>query len=266
VERGGVGAPVRDESAHLRRNCRAKKKLEGTLETIPLSEQTTHDSMSLLGMITNSGPIVLAVLIILIVLSVWTWTIMIAKALQFKQARERSKEFSTLFWETRNLSRLDDSARRLEGSPLVNVFHAGYRELNHLFQESEDSRRRVASGELGSVERALKRAEFEEAQRLEKGITFLASVASAAPFIGLFGTVIGIMNSFHGLSSAKGTTIQAVAPGISEALLATAVGLAAAIPSAVAYNYFAVIVRQMRQAMSSFCEEFLSVARQSASR
>jgi len=111
------------------------------------------------------------------------------------------------------------------------------------------------------VERALRRAELEESHRLEKGVTFLASVASAAPFIGLFGTVWGIMNAFHGLSSAKGTTIQAVAPGISEALVATAVGLAAAIPAAVAYNYFSASIKKFRQNMDSFAEEFLNIAR-----
>jgi biopolymer transport protein TolQ len=92
-------------------------------------------------------------------------------------------------------------------------------------------------------------------------VTFLASVASAAPFIGLFGTVWGIMNAFHGLSQAKSTTIQAVAPGISEALVATAVGLAAAIPAAVAFNYFTASIKKFRQLMDSFSEEFLNIAR-----
>ena len=107
----------------------------------------------------------------------------------------------------------------------------------------------------------MRRAESGEAIKLESGLTFLATVASAAPFIGLFGTVWGIMNAFHGLSTAKSTSIQAVAPGISEALVATAIGLAAAIPAAVAYNYCSVAVRQFRDHMSRFTLEFLNLAR-----
>jgi biopolymer transport protein TolQ len=120
--------------------------------------------------------------------------------------------------------------------------------------------------DLSSVSAALRRAEIAEAARLEKGITFLATVASAAPFIGLFGTVWGIMTAFHGLSQAKSSTIQAVAPGISEALVATAVGLAAAIPAAVAYNYFAVAIKQFRSGMNAFSSDFLLLARRSMQR
>jgi biopolymer transport protein TolQ len=137
------------------------------------------------------------------------------------------------------------------------VFSSGYRELLHTVQESKQSAS-VAAGdatrELGTVERALRRAELEETHRLERGVTFLASVASAAPFIGLFGTVWGIMNAFHGLSQAKSSTIQAVAPGISEALVA------AAIPAAVAFNYFTATIKKFRQLMDGFSEEFLNIA------
>jgi len=148
----------------------------------------------------------------------------------------------------------------------VSVFASGYRELSHVIQDREGQAYgsehdcRVDS-ELESVARALQRAEFEEGVRLERGITFLATVASAAPFIGLFGTVWGIMDAFRGLSSAQTTSIQAVAPGISEALVATAIGLAAAIPAAVAYNYFAVSVRNFKSAMRRFTGEFLTVAK-----
>jgi biopolymer transport protein TolQ len=212
-------------------------------------------------MATGSGPVVLGVLILLIILSVWSWAITIAKCLQFRKAKADSDEFGVIFWETRNLARIDDSSRRLEASPLVRVFHSGYRELSHIMQEAGGGEEREINTDLDSVERALKRAEYEESLKLERGVTFLASVASAAPFIGLFGTVWGIMNAFMGLSTAKSTTIQAVAPGISEALVATAIGLAAAIPAAVAYNYFAVANRNFRGAMNKFSSEFLNLAR-----
>ena len=213
------------------------------------------------AMVSSSGPVVLGVLILLIGLSIWSWTITIAKFLQIRRARSDSEEFSSIFWETRNFARVDDSSARLSGSPLARLFQSGYRELSHLAQEHKERKVRSTVADLDTVERAIRRAELVEVQKLEGGITFLATVASAAPFIGLFGTVWGIMTAFHGLSSAKNSTIQAVAPGISEALVATAIGLAAAIPAAVAYNYFAVDVRRFRESMDKFTDEFLSVAR-----
>ncbi len=215
------------------------------------------------SMVLGAGTVVQIVLIILVALSVWSWTLTIAKALQFRRARAESSEFNSIFWDSRNLARIDDSSRRLEASPLTQVFRSGFRELNHGVEErAEKSKNDPQSNTtLEGVERALRRAEYEQALRLEQGITFLATVASAAPFIGLFGTVWGIMNAFHGLSSAKSTTLQAVAPGISEALVATAVGLAAAIPAAIAYNYFVVDVRRFKESMDKFSTDFLSIAK-----
>lgn len=224
-------------------------------------EEVTVVNEGILSMVTGSGPVVQGVLIMLVVLSIWSWAITIAKTLQFRKAKAHTAEFSDLFWETRNLKRIDDSSRRLKTSPLVQVFASGYRELSHILTESDKGATPDPERELDTVERALRRAEFEESVKLEKGLTFLASVASSAPFIGLFGTVWGIMNAFNGLSSAKSTTIQAVAPGISEALVSTAIGLAAAIPAAVAYNYFAVAIRNFRAAIGKFNYEFINVAR-----
>ncbi len=219
---------------------------------------TSMAAPGILSMVLGSSPVVQIVLLILILLSVWSWTITIAKYLQFRRARRDSRQFSSIFWETRNFTRIDDSSRRLSSSPLAQVFASGYRELSQAAKSSSAS---PQDGGLSSVERALKRAELDESTKLERGITFLATVASAAPFIGLFGTVWGIMNAFHGLSTAKSTTLQAVAPGISEALVATAIGLAAAIPAAVAYNYFAVAVRQFRESMGTFSADFITIAR-----
>ena len=222
---------------------------------------SAFESSGILSMVLASGPVVQGVLILLIALSIWSWTITIAKYFQFRKAKDDSTEFSTLFWETRSFARIDDSAERLRSSPLARVFRSGYRELNHVIDENRNvGESEIKEEDLGTIERALRRAEFEESVRLERGVTFLASVASAAPFIGLFGTVWGIMNAFQGLSTAQSTTIQAVAPGISEALVATAIGLAAAIPAAVAYNYFAVAIRHFRESMEKFSSEFLDVS------
>lgn len=227
-----------------------------------LEQAAAPESHSLLAMVTGSGPVVQGVLYALIILSIWSWAITIQKALQFKKAKEASDAFTNVFWETKNFARIDDSSRRLDASPLARIFASGYRELMHIAQDMEKTGRRTEL-DLESVERALKRAGIDESARLERGVTFLATTASAAPFIGLFGTVWGIMNAFHGLGTAKSTSLQAVAPGISEALVATAIGLAAAIPAAIAYNYFTVAIRRFRQAMEGFCSEFLNVAKKS---
>lgn len=213
---------------------------------------------SIWSMVFGSGPIVQAVLIILISLSFLSWAIAIAKTLAFRRAREATLEFTEIFAETRNFARLDDAARRLAASPVARLFSVGYRQMN---KEMEDGRNAPAA--IGAVERTLRREELIEVFRLERGLTFLATTASAAPFIGLFGTVWGIMNAFHGLGRpGASSTLQAVAPGISEALVATAVGLAAAIPAAVAYNFFAVGLRQFRESMDRFNNDFLSVVKE----
>ena len=215
---------------------------------------------TIFSMVTGSGPVVQSVLIILIGLSIWSWTITIAKTLQFKRALGDSGEFTSIFWESKNLARIEDCCERLNSSPLVALFVSGYRELRHILEGDEPKLKDDHDSSIGAIELVMKRAAFEEGLKLEKGLTFLATVASAAPFIGLFGTVWGIMNAFHGLSTAGSTTIQAVAPGISEALVTTAIGLAAAIPAAVAYNYFSVAIRNFRQSMERFGSEFLNIA------
>ena len=223
-------------------------------ETVEIPQEHT-----LLQMISGSSPVVQAVLFVLIILSVMSWAIAIAKILQFRRASADSNEFKALFWETRNFARIDDSTRRLNGSPLARIFSAGFRELS---RGSADKEKDAQRGTIVSVERMLHRAEHEESIKLERGLTFLATVASAAPFIGLFGTVWGIMSAFHGLGApGVASTLQAVAPGISEALVATAIGLAAAIPAAVAYNYFAVGLKHFRDAMHDFISDFIALAR-----
>jgi len=222
---------------------------------------------TIIDMMTNSGPVVTAVLLILILLSLWSWTITIAKILQFKKARLQTSQFTKIFWESRNLSQIEASTKQLIASPLLHVFKIGYKTLGDLIKEKEERENsaitssNVRFGEMDILQMALNRAEVEEGVHLEKGVTFLATVASAAPFIGLFGTVWGIIDAFSGLGKGGvATTLEAVAPGISEALIATAIGLAAAIPAAVAYNFFVVTVKNYKDSMESFSSEFVSIA------
>ncbi|MGI6680796.1 MAG: protein TolQ [Bdellovibrionota bacterium] len=211
----------------------------------------------ILEMITNSGTVVFSVLMLLILASVITWAIIFAKIMQYKKVNKECKEFRDIFWKNRNFARIEEATEHLSNNPYVKIFRAGYRELSQI----KDRDFTANSGSyLDILRRILERSAMSELRKLEFGNTFLATVATAAPFVGLFGTVWGIMVAFQGLSSVKTTTLQAVAPGISEALIATAVGLFAAIPASIAYNFFAVRVKNYKEETSGFISEFLSIA------
>ena len=218
----------------------------------------------ILDLVRGSGPVVQFVLYLLILFSVISWGIIVYKFRQLKRAKRESEKFIDVFWERRNLSSIHEASRDLKTSPVAQVFRSGYEELVRVSR----TKRENASGEgltteLGGVEnvsRAMKRATSVEITKMEKYLTFLATTASAAPFIGLFGTVWGIMNAFRGLSVTHSSSIQAVAPGIAEALIATAVGLAAAIPALMAYNYLLQQIKVLSAEMDNFSHEFLNIA------
>lgn len=219
---------------------------------------------SLVSMVTGSGLVVQLVLYLLILFSVASWGLILYKMLQIRSARRQSEIFIESFWESRNLTTIHASSQELRQSPVAAVFRAGYQELINLTRAKragpEEGELTAELGGVANVERAMRRATSQEITRLEKWLTFLATTASTAPFVGLFGTVWGIMNAFRGLSVTQSSSIQAVAPGISEALVATATGLFAAIPAVVAYNYFARQIRVLSVEMENFCAEFLNIA------
>jgi len=219
---------------------------------------------SLLGMVSGSGPVVRAVLFILIFFSIASWGVILYKARQIRTARRLSERFLDAFWETKNLTTIHAASQDMKKSPVAQVFRAGYQELVRLTRakqaRGEESGMSTELGGIANVERAMRRAASQELTELEHNLTFLATTASATPFIGLFGTVWGIMNAFLGLSATQSTTIQAVAPGIAEALIATATGLFAAIPAVMAYNYFARQIRVSVAEMENFAAEFLNIA------
>lgn len=220
---------------------------------------------SLLAMITGSGIVVQGVLYILVLFSVASWGIILYKNRQVRAARRQSEKFIKLFWDIKNLNTIHASTQDLADSPVAQVFKAGFEELNRLMRAKRQASTEgaVLSTDLGgiaNVERAMRRATSQEITRLERTLTFLATTASAAPFVGLFGTVWGIMNAFRGLSMTQSSSIQAVAPGISEALIATATGLFAAIPAVVAFNHFSRQIRVLSVEMDNFAFEFLNIA------
>jgi biopolymer transport protein TolQ len=219
-----------------------------------------------LDLIRGASWEVQAVLLILVFFSVVSWGIIFYKYRQIKNAKAESEEFIDIFWDSRNLASIHDSSRTLKASPVAQVFRAGYEELLRVSRGKTKKDNPGPEGlttELGGVDnvsRAMKRAASVEVTRLEKSLTFLATTASTTPFIGLFGTVWGIMNAFRGLSMTHSSSIQAVAPGIAEALVATAVGLAAAIPAVIGYNYFNQRIKVLGTEMDNFADEFLNIA------
>ncbi len=216
--------------------------------------------------ISSSGPVVKLVLFILIAFSVVTWAVIIVKVLQLKKAKRQTEEFLDLFWEVRNLEKIFDVSSEFSWSPVAEVFKAGYRELRKIKSSSLDDtvgfdgegKHRGKVG-LENIERALKRSAINETVRLERYHTFLATVASSSPFIGLFGTVWGIMNAFEGIGRVGSASLAVVAPGIAEALVATATGLAAAIPAVIAYNYFNREAEVLEMQLDNFILEFLNI-------
>ena len=220
---------------------------------------------AIVDMMLGSGPVVRAVLLILVAFSIGCWGIAFAKSLEMRRARRQSQRFVEIFWDAKNLGTIQAASVDMKESPVAQMFRAGYQELQRLTKSSKRGNpggddEAVEFGGIENVQRAMSRARTQEVTRLERGLTFLATTASTAPFIGLFGTVWGIMTAFMGLSTTTSSSIQAVAPGIAEALIATAVGLAAAIPAVVMYNRFARQVRVLTAEMDTFGSEFLNIA------
>jgi biopolymer transport protein TolQ len=228
---------------------------------------TIGQQQSLLSILLGAGPVVQLVLVLLLAFSVGSLGVILFKFRQLRAARLQSERFLEIFWEAKNLAAIHNSSIELKQSPVAHVFRSGYQELQRLTRPKKSGTwGDTAAGEttdlggIENVERAMRRATTQEVTRLEKALTFLATTASTAPFVGLFGTVWGVMTAFRGLTTAQTSSIQAVAPGIAEALVATAVGLAAAIPAVVAYNHFAREIRVLTADMENFSAEFLNIA------
>lgn len=234
------------------------------LQVLAQPELTLTPQPGVLDMVKSSGPLVQLVLYTLVMFSVVSWGIIFYKLRQVRAGRSQSEKFIEIFWDSRNLSSIHDASRELKSSPVAQVFRAGYEELVRVSRSKKDSGHsegfNTDLGGVDNVTRAMKRAMSVEITKLEKSLSFLATTASTTPFIGLFGTVWGIMNAFRGLSVTHSSSIQAVAPGIAEALIATAAGLAAAIPAVMAYNHFVQRIKVLSTDMDNFSQEFLNIA------
>jgi biopolymer transport protein TolQ len=203
------------------------------------------------GFLKHSGPAAIAVIVVLLVFSLVSFGIILNKWTTFARASRESKRFLDAFRKSQKFSEVNAVANQLVHSPLVGMFQAGYQEINQQV--------RPAIKSLDAVSRALARAASIEETRLEKRLSFLASTASVSPFIGLFGTVWGIMNAFGEIGRQGSANLAIVAPGISEALITTAAGLFAAIPAALFFNHFSDRVKALSATMDDFAMEFISM-------
>jgi biopolymer transport protein TolQ len=234
----------------------------------------TFDSVlghDVVQMIIHAGLMVKLVLLVLFLFSIISWAIIFMKYRLLQNAKRETADFMEMFWERRDLKRIYVACEDLRSSPVARLFRAGYGEFNRLrkIQTSVNSQEgsNVSSVEepsrseqviIDNLERSLKKASIDQINRLERGVSFLATTGNTSPFIGLFGTVWGIMESFRSIGLKGSANLAVVAPGISEALIATAAGLAAAIPAVVAFNYFTHRITALNAEMDIFTSDFLS--------
>jgi biopolymer transport protein TolQ len=225
----------------------------------------TSDALgsNVLDLVVQAGPVAKAVLALLGMFSIVSWALVVDKWWQLRGVRHQTVTFLRTFREARRPSVVFAAAKKVRESPLAQLYIAAHQEVSgiaevgdHVLEDADDG---VSSDRLDAAHRAMRRAAALEIARLERYLPFLATTASATPFIGLFGTVWGIMASFHGIGQQGSANLAVVAPGISEALIATAFGLAAAIPAVIAYNYFVNRVKHWATEMEGFTMDLLNL-------
>ncbi len=237
------------------------------LQQVQDGEAPVRTAISIFELIADASPVSKAALVVLVAFSVFSWGIILSKAMGLARAERQTRSFLDVFRRSAKFSEVQGVCKSLEHSPLVGVFQAGYAELNLQLRPEGKTAGSPASTaprptlkSLAALDRALLRASSAEVNKLERRVTFLATTASLAPFIGLFGTVWGIMTAFAGIGAQGSTDLAVVAPGIAEALVATAAGLFAAMPAVYFYNQFTSRVKVLASEMDDFSLEFLNIA------
>ena len=217
---------------------------------------TTSQDLTIWGLFLSADIVVKLVILLLILASIWSWAIIFEKWRLLRYERSLTASFEDDFWSGGALEQLYDRLGEMPAGIMARVFSAAMREWRR--SQEQNGRRKKGTGATLSqrIDRTMAGTITREITHLEKGMTFLASVGSVAPFVGLFGTVWGIMNSFQSIAESKNTSLAIVAPGIAEALFATALGLAAAIPAVVAYNRFSGQIESLESRLETFCGEF----------
>ncbi len=222
---------------------------------IMIPEVATQTDFSMFGLFWQAHWVVKLVMLGLLVASVWTWAIIIDKVLLYRRTRAGMDAFEEVFWSGKSLEELYRAQSDQPTSGMASIFVAAMREWKRAFEGSGRAFQSLQS----RIDKVLDVTIQREVERLESKLLFLATIGSSGPFIGLFGTVFGIMNAFIGIAASKNTSLAVVAPGISEALLATAIGLFAAIPAVMAYNKLQADVSKLQARMEGFADEFSAI-------
>jgi biopolymer transport protein TolQ len=225
----------------------------------PILMTDTADQLSMIALILEADIIVQSVLFILLGMSIMCWVIILKKHKLLQNAQQQTDEFLHDFWNAKKLEDIYEELSQYKESPVANVFQRAYIELDKLNRLNKQSFLDSES----NLERAMRRASSDEQTKLESLITFLATTGSTAPFIGLFGTVWGILRAFQKIGATGQASIQTVGPDIAHALIATAVGLAAAIPAVIAYNFINRKIKVLRKEMENFSSDFLNIVKRS---
>lgn len=228
----------------------------------PIKVSTRMDTWDI---IFHAGPMVKLVMLTLLVFSVFSWAIIFTKRLQMNRLELENEKFLDLFWKASSLDAIYAEAKAFQASSIASVFKAGYLELQkiantHSSKVNKDTQGVLLTG-IDNISRALRKASDNEIAKIEGRTSFLATVGSTSPFIGLFGTVWGIMVSFQGIANSGAASLSVVAPGISEALIATAIGLGAAIPAVIGYNYFVGKFKKQDLEINNFSSDFLNIVK-----
>jgi len=214
--------------------------------------------MNIFRLISEATVIVQLILLVLVLFSVFSWAIIIYKRKMLRAADAHSKKFMKAFHKSQSMAELSEAARKYRNSPLAAIFQSGFKELSYITKSN--GKTALGPDKIESLNRALLKASNQEVGRMERLLSFLATTGSVTPFIGLLGTVWGIMDSFTRIGIERSASLVTVAPGIAEALIATAVGLFAAIPAVIAYNYFLGRIKDAITEMEDFSYEFISIA------
>lgn len=224
----------------------------------------TTETVGIFYLLSEAGPVVKFVMLLLLFFSITSWAIIFIKFRYIRSAFKESAEFTDIFWQCRNLADAFSKAKALRSSPVARIFITAYMEMAR--SDGQESGKKQLSRSkktylqtIGSIKRSTNRSIGVEVRRLVQLVPFLATAGNTAPFIGLFGTVWGIMNTFQGIGISGSASLVVVAPGISEALIATAAGLAVAIPSVIAYNYFTDRIRVLDSELQSFSSDLINI-------
>jgi biopolymer transport protein TolQ len=230
--------------------------MDRTVEASQLASAAIAEHFSAIGLFMNADLIGKVVIVVLILASFWSWAIIIEKVLRLRRLHGQADQFEDSFWSGGSLDELFQRVGDQPNEPMAAMFGAAMREWRRSAARGLGAVGQIRAGLHERIERVMQVTLGREMERLERYMTFLASVGSTAPFIGLFGTVWGIMNSFHAIAASKNTTLAVVAPGIAEALFATALGLIAAIPAVVAYNKISSDLTRYAGRLEAFASEF----------